>query len=249
MSQIVLVHGRNANAASWNDTARLLERKGHTVRSVTLTDHDRRLPILKIAALIALGQTSKAASLMEHPTSTATMDNYIDAVMAALPKDGSKATLIGHSMGGAVISHVADRVANHPDSVIAQSIDRLIYVAAMLPDEDETIMQIEREIAAVGTSPLGFVLEFEEIGADAFTALVQQPKGPFAAPFPRTTAYETIPRFYVRCEDDQVIPVEVQDAMLGRVSVKDIALFPGGHLPQYQVQDKLIETIEDFLAQ
>ena len=61
------------------------------------------------------------------------------AVVALLPRDGSRAVLLGHSLGGAVIARVA---ADHPQQVSA-----LVLLAASLDPEQEKIHPMQPIVA------------------------------------------------------------------------------------------------------
>ena len=109
MSHIVLVHGAAANELSWFGVPDALRAAGHIVEPVRLFGHGKGIiaPIDK----------------------NTTMQDYIDTVENALPKTG-QCSLIGHSMGGMVISQAAARFPGR--------IERLIYITAMLPKDGET---------------------------------------------------------------------------------------------------------------
>src|SRR5262245_40195886 len=94
----VLVHGSWQGGWSWDPVRARLTARGHRVLAPTLPGH--------------------------HPTdmdrSTISHDDHVAAVLAALAQAGPQpVVLVGHSLGGAVISQVADR---QPDRVA-----RLVY--------------------------------------------------------------------------------------------------------------------------
>ena len=106
----VLVHGSWQGAWSWDRTSALLAARGHRVFSPALPGH--------------------------HPTDTdrsaITHDDYVDAVLRTVAMAGpDPVVLAGHSLGGAVISQVADR---RPDRVA-----RLVYYAAFVLRDGEAI--------------------------------------------------------------------------------------------------------------
>lgn len=69
------------------------------------------------------------------PAEKLSMAGYIDAVAAALPADG-RAVLVGHSMAGMVISGVAEKVP--------ERIATLVYVAAYLPRDGQSLYQLSQ---------------------------------------------------------------------------------------------------------
>jgi pimeloyl-ACP methyl ester carboxylesterase len=61
------------------------------------------------------------------------LSDDVDAVKRVLRRQGGRVVLVGHSYGGAVITAAA---ADHPN------VHALIYVAAIVPDEGETVGQV-----------------------------------------------------------------------------------------------------------
>jgi pimeloyl-ACP methyl ester carboxylesterase len=95
----------------------------------------------KVAAdLRVRGFTVTAVELPGHgrdstPAEKLSMAGYIDAVAVALPAKG-QAVLVGHSMAGMVISGVAEKA---PEKVA-----RLVYVAAYLPKDGQSLYQLSQ---------------------------------------------------------------------------------------------------------
>ncbi len=95
----------------------------------------------KVAAdLRARGLRVTAVELPGHgrdatPAEALSMQAYVDAVIAALPADG-RAVLVGHSMAGMVISGVAERAPG--------KIAKLVYVAAYLPKDGQSLYQLSQ---------------------------------------------------------------------------------------------------------
>lgn len=236
MSNIICVHGRNANSVSWNDVDSTLG-----ARALTLPDHDVRLPLRRILFLIMAGRQDEALELLDRDDGTATMADWVAHVADKFPATG-KVTLIGHSMGGAVISHVA---ATYPDRV-----ERLIYVAAMLPGPGQSIRDIEAMIAAENVKLLAFLIDFVSVGFDAGRALVRQPTGPLDTPFSGGSDFEAIPRHHIECSEDDVVPNAVQKAL--RVAYGDpdgdVTVMETGHLPQYESRRELIAHLKTIVG-
>ncbi len=62
------------------------------------------------------------------------MAAYVNQVVEAAEAMEGQIVLVGHSLAGAIISQVAER--------IPEKIERLVYVAAMLPRNGETVMDL-----------------------------------------------------------------------------------------------------------
>jgi pimeloyl-ACP methyl ester carboxylesterase len=108
---VVLVHGAWMGASAWDRVAADLRRQGLAVTAVNLPGHGAD----------------------PRPPAGLTLDQYVQAVVDALPA-GGPVTLVGHSMGGMVISAVAERVP--------ERIAHLVYVAAYLPGNAQSLYQL-----------------------------------------------------------------------------------------------------------
>jgi pimeloyl-ACP methyl ester carboxylesterase len=109
MSNILLVHGAWGGAWEFEEVIAGLHERGHQALAIDLPGH---------------GELSDVAR------ADVTMNAYVDRVVESLEEQQGNVTLVGHSLAGAVISQVAERVP--------EKIARLIYVAAMLPANGDT---------------------------------------------------------------------------------------------------------------
>jgi pimeloyl-ACP methyl ester carboxylesterase len=110
--ELVLVHGMSHGGWAWELLARRLERDGHRVVAPDLPGHGRRAHERRHASLAA----------------------YARAVAdAAIQAGFSRATIVGHSMGGAVLPGVA--------ALIPARIARLVFLAAVVPMHGTTTLQ------------------------------------------------------------------------------------------------------------
>lgn len=226
MTTVLFIHGMNGTAENWSDIpARLLDHVDRA-EAVQLPGHDQPMGILDV-----LGSATYSSGL--------SMDDYIAAVADKFPTGADKdVILVGHSMGGAVISHVA---AMHPDRVAG-----LIYMAAMLPADGQSAVEILAWIKSSGlVKPGAFLGDFlphiNELHA------VRQPEEPMSEPFSFSTAFEALPRAFIRCTEDDVIPIPIQDEMLGRYNGTKIVTLNLSHFPQFDDPDELASTIQGLL--
>jgi len=110
--EFVLVHGMSHGGWAWALLARRLERDGHRVVAPDLPGHGRRA----------------------HERRRASLAGYARAVADATIQAGfSRATIVGHSMGGAVLPGVA--------GLIPARIARLVFLAAVVPEHGATTLQ------------------------------------------------------------------------------------------------------------
>ncbi len=223
MSTIVLVHGAFADQTAWAAVKPVVESKGHQVHTLDLPGHG--------ADATPVAEISLAA--------------YIDAVSKAIAAQSGKVTLVGHSMAGMVISGVAEK---HPEKI-----DRLIYVAAYLPQSGQSLQALAQ------TDPdslVGANMEFapdystvmirkdriiEAICADVpseiqgFIANGQKPEPlkPFSEPVELTAEnFGRIPKFYIETTEDRAVTNALQRRMIeANGSVQQVLTMKTSHLP------------------
>ena len=208
MARIVLVHGAFGRAACWDRVAPALRAAGHTVEAIDLP-----------------GQGDDPT-----PVEEATLDRYAQRVCEVLA-EGPPAVLVGHSMGGMVVTQAAARCPSH--------VDRLIYVAAFLPWDGMSLIDMTHLPEAAGDSvQTNLVVDGDppvarippEAGREALTHCADdeaadwaasirgsQPVVPFTNPValggPGTEAFAGLPRAYVTCLQDRAIKPALQRRM------------------------------------
>lgn len=209
MARIVLVHGAFGRAACWDRVVPGLSAAGHSVEAIDLP-----------------GQGDDAT-----PVEEITLDRYAQRVCDVL-SEGPPAVLVGHSMGGMVITQAAARC---PGQVI-----RLVYVTAFLPSDGQSLIDITRLPEGAGDSvqanlvadgdppvatfPPDAVREAlahcadDEAAAWAASIRGQQPVVPFTNPValdgPGADTFAALPRAYVMCLQDRAIKPALQRRML-----------------------------------
>lgn len=226
MTTLLFIHGMNGSAENWSDIpVRLAPHVDHA-EAVNLPGHDRRMSILDV-----LGNATYPSGI--------DMDDYVAAVADAFPAgSGRDVVLVGHSMGGAVISHVA---ARHPGRIA-----KLIYMAAMLPSDGQSAGDILAEIKSSGLiKPMAFLGDF--LPHAGKLSAVLQPEEPMTEAFDLTPDYQALPRSFVRCTEDDVIPVQIQDKMLASYPGTEIVTLERSHFPQYDNPDELASVIQGLL--
>jgi len=198
----VLVHGAWLGAAGWTTVADRLRADGATVTTVELPAHG--------------ADTT--------PVADATFASYVARVDAAIDAAGGPVILVGHSMGGMVITQVAE---NRPSDL-----ERLIYVAAFVPTDGQTLFALAMSDAdsqigphlvftadTVGIDQAFFVDLFcADCSASDKAALAAQyrdePIAPLMTPITRTAAFDAVPRRYVHTSMDLAVSPAAQTAMV-----------------------------------
>jgi pimeloyl-ACP methyl ester carboxylesterase len=211
MARIVLVHGAFGRAAGWDRVVPGLRAAGHDVEAIDLP----------------------GAGDDPTPVAELTLDRYAQRVCEVLA-DGPPAVLVGHSMGGMVVTQAAARC---PDCV-----DRLVYVAAFVPSDGESLIDLTQRPEGAGDAvQAGLVVDGDppvatmppeaarvglmhccddEQAAWAQSLRGQQAVVPFTNPAsldgPASDSFAALPRAYVMCLQDRAIKPPLQRLMLER---------------------------------
>ena len=112
MARFVLVHGAWHGAWCFDALARDLAAAGHEVDTFDLPGHG-----------------SDAT-----PHDEVTLDTYAQRVAEVIGQDGEPVVLVGHSMGGIVVTQAAE--------LVPERIARLVYLTAFLPKDGESLQYL-----------------------------------------------------------------------------------------------------------
>ena len=197
-----------------------------------------------IVPLVQQGLTVTAAPI---PLTSLTEDTA--ALRRAIERTTGPITLVAHAYSGAVIAAVAH-----------SRVKSLVYVAALAPDEGETVADVFYRAAPHPDAPHlepdthGFIWMPEEgfgraVAHNASTdqlvimSAVQRPIGirciQEKAPTP---AWRSKPSWYLLAEADRMIPRETQQFMAERMGAT-IHAHQVDHTPMYTAPDLVIQTI------
>lgn len=235
---IVLVHGAWMGAWAWDEVTPLLEARGHATHVVELPAH---------------GDDTTAAT-------EASLAGYRDAVVAVLDGLDEPAAVVGHSMGGMVISEVAQ--------ARPQAITELVYVAALLPQSGQSLLDLAMTdpdaITAMhlvdngdGTASIDPAAIGEVFCGDCDEAHVQtivdrtkpEPFMPLLTPaMLDDAAFGSVRRTYVHTEMDVAVSFAAQQAMVAATPVDDTRSLATAHSPFFSqpqaLSDAIVELIE-----
>ena len=229
MSTFVLVHGSWMGSWAWDDLKPLLTAAGHRVVTPNLPGY-------------APDDTTPRGEL--------TLQLAAERIGAVLEAEGQPepVILVGHSMGGIVISSAAE---GRPDRVA-----RLVYVAAFLLRDGEALFPVAQSSPDWGKSGLNgnLVIEQEqnrsrvsgptpasEIFLNAGTPEQRralEPKMQPDAVLPGLTPIHVtperwgrLPRVYVETLQDHVIPIGLQRQMVAASGVGHVYTLDTDHSP------------------
>jgi pimeloyl-ACP methyl ester carboxylesterase len=243
MARIVLVHGAFGRATNWDRVAPGLRAAGHDVEAIDLP-----------------GQGDDPT-----PVAEVTLDRYADRVCEVLAT-GPPAVLVGHSMGGMVITQAAARCPSH--------VDRLVYVAAFLPADGESLIDLTHRPEGAGDAvQAGLVVDGDppvasmppeaareglmnccddEAAAWAQSRRGTQPVAPFTHPArldgPAASEFAALRRAYVMCLQDRAIKPALQRLMLSRAGCDPVIEIDTDHSVWASRPDELVAALDRLVT-
>jgi pimeloyl-ACP methyl ester carboxylesterase len=231
MSTFVLIHGGCHGAWCWYKIVPALEKQGHTVIAPDLPGHGRD----------------------KTPVSAVTLQAYVDAVCNIIDAQREPVVLVGHSMGGGIITQAAEY---RPDTI-----KTLVYLTALLPANGESMGQVLRRNTGSVLTP-NFVSVaadrsattiHEEILADAFYGdcsaedvalakllLVPQATAPLRTPLQTSAArFGRIPRVFIECRRDRAHSLSFQKSVYTTFLFQQVISMDTSHSPFFSAPDEL----------
>ncbi len=235
MNTYILVHGAWAGGWCWDKVVPLLRQAGHQVETLDLPGHGHdRTPIREI-----------------------TLASYTKRVCEVLDTQAEQVILVGHSMGGIVISQVAEE---RPEKI-----QKMVYLSAFLVQNGESLFQL----ASIDSDSLVFpnlILNEEQgysmfkeetpfkemFGADcsdediewAKSLLVPEPLAPSVTPIHTTVEnYGRIPRVYIESLRDRAISPSIQKKMYTALPCQKIISMETGHASFFSAPEELVRHL------
>lgn len=229
----VLVHGAWADESAWGFVRNQLALHGN-VEVVNLPAHG-----------IDLTDGAKVG-----------LNDYVKAVTSVINKHPGKVILVGHSMGGMVISQVAEAIPN--------KVDKLIYVAAFLPKNGESLNGIVNKFLNNKTPE---IFEFNKdyslisIKKDMIPAVVcadcpqymkevlvkyhkAEPVKGFNDKVILTSKFAAVPKYYISTKNDAAVPYALQQQMIkDNGAVKKVFELETSHLPFVVKPDEFVKIV------
>ena len=218
----VLVHGAWQAAWVWDAVRNDLQKEGNKVIVVELPGHGN----------------DKTA------THTLSIDVYRDKVIEAISTVNEKVILVGHSMGGMVVTAVAEK--------IPARISKLVYIGAFLPKSGESLADLAMSDpgSKLGPSIIPSADQLTlDVKSDSLTYLFIDDGSPAikqqlisnyraepAIPFGNkiTLTYDhfgTVSLVYIKTLQDNVISPGLQDRMIAGAGVTTVYTVNTSHSP------------------
>jgi pimeloyl-ACP methyl ester carboxylesterase len=235
MSTYILVHGAWMSNWGWHKVIPLLEQAGHTVIAPDLPAHG------------------------EDKTSVgeASLQAYTNKIVEILDAQPEPVILVGHSMGGTVISQAAEA---RPDKI-----KKLVYLTAYLLPNGKSLFQAAQEDAGsqvpaildvqqdkglVGLKEDGLAEIFfsdcaEQDAAQGVAHYQPDPIAPLATPVTVSEAnWGRVPRVYIHCTEDKVISPAYQESMYSALPCQQVFSIKAGHASSFLSQaDELVKLL------
>jgi pimeloyl-ACP methyl ester carboxylesterase len=235
LDRIVLVHGAWHGAWCWDVLVPLLEDKGYEVSALDLP-----------------GSGEDRTRQQD-----VTLKSYIDRVVSVVGSGRMPVLLVGHSMGGMAISGAAEYAPG--------TIGKLVYLAALLPKDGETILTAANPgeaSAAPRTFQATTAEEANEIdpsiayglfykkcpsdvAARASRRLTPQALGPLNTPLTLTEdRWGSIPKSYIVCAQDHGLPTVRQHLFCERRADVKKLVMDTDHSPFYSDPEGLARILD-----
>lgn len=239
MASFILIHGAWHGAWCWQAVKLALTERGHTVLAPDLPGHGDDTT--------AIGEV--------------TLEAYIDRAVTTIEAAAAKPILVGHSMGGMVISGAAERAAD--------KLTGIAYLAAFAPADGESLLTL----GAANTSALTGNQTYDKASgtltvnaaaverafyhdcepqqvADAQRRLQPQAMAPLSSPAALTDEeYGRVRRCYIECIEDQAVHIAHQRFMLERAGCEPVYRLETGHSPFLSDPHALAEILDDLAAE
>lgn len=237
MSTFVLVHGAWHGAWCWHKVVPRLESAGHTVATPDLPAHGTDTT----------------------PVGEVTMDDHVERVGEVLEAQPEPSILVGHSMGGAIITQTAEAYADEIDTLVyltgfllgdgealldyAEADEESVVTRNLLVDEDEGIATVAEDALREA-----FYADCDDVDATLATSLLRpEPLAGFVTPM-RTSddSFGSVPRVYIGCEQDNAITTATQTEMRDRLPCEEVRSIDSSHSPFLSEPDAVATHLDEI---
>lgn len=234
----VLVHGSFQGPYAWQYVKAQLQQAGQKVIVVELPGH-------------GLDQT---------PPATLTLNSYRDKVIDAINGVQGQVILVGHSMGGAVITAVADSIPGR--------IEKLVYLAGFVPANGQSIIDLSgmdpnsqltpnlRPSADHTTASVADSLLLPIFCQDGNATINQlliannrpEPVAPLYSKIVlKNPVMATVPKYYIHTTQDRAITITLQNQMVKSAGITNVYTINSGHSPHLSMPNKVTAILMQII--
>ncbi|WP_432132477.1 alpha/beta fold hydrolase [Streptomyces tendae] len=204
---------------------------------------------------VIAGLRSRGVRAVAAPLPLTSLADDVAALDRVLERTDTPVILVGHAYAGAVIA------STNVPKVVA-----LVYVAALAPEEGETVADVFYRAEPHAKAPQlapdqhGFIWLPEEAFAVAFAqhaspqeqehlAAVQRPLAvaSISVAVPRP-AWKDRPSWFLVAEEDRMIPVQTQRFMAGRMKAR-LRLRPADHMPMLTDSSAVVDIVMEAVGE
>ncbi len=230
--------GRGMEAGwCWEKVVPFLEKQGHKVEAPDLPGHGKN----------------------KTPISEISLKSYVDSVCQILDAQTEPVILVGHSMGGVVVTQAAE--------FRPEKIKILVYLSAFLLRNGEFLMQVagadtealilpnlvmanDQSSATVkdeGITEAFYADCSDEDVARAKSLLVPQAAAPFATPVKTSEKnFGRVRRVYISCLQDKAISPSLQEKMFKALPCEKVISMDTSHSPFFSAPGELAAHLLSF---
>jgi pimeloyl-ACP methyl ester carboxylesterase len=223
LTTFVLVHGAWHGAWCWREIVPLLEAERHTVLTPDLPGHGDD----------------------DAPVSAMTLESYALRVQATLETAAEPVVLVGHSMGGMVVTQAAEYAP--------ERVKRLVYLTAFLPGDGQSLVELADSFDGADNVQTNLVVDegtgtcvvadgaaawlfYGECTSEstAWALSLLRPEALAAFPTPVRVSDDgagAIPRAYIECARDHAITHGLQRHMQRRLPCDPVVTIDTDHSP------------------
>ncbi|PSL23720.1 alpha/beta fold hydrolase [Chitinophaga ginsengisoli] len=240
-STFVLVHGAWQASFVWDKVKASLEAEGNKVVLVELAGHGND----------------------QTPVSEITFDGYVKQVTDVINGMNGPVVLVGHSLGGAIVTQAACKVP--------QKIDKLVYVAGFIPQSGSSVFDYSAKDkgtsipAALAFSADGSTVTianpevnmrevFCKDGSDDDIKLLveklrPEPVGAAGTPLNYSSEiYNTIAnKYYIYTTEDKAISFPFQQQMVAEAHILNTYEIKSGHSPFLSKPGELVQILNTII--
>jgi pimeloyl-ACP methyl ester carboxylesterase len=234
MNTYLLIHGAWHGAWCWNKVIPLLEKQGHKVIAPSLPGHGKDKTFIK----------------------EVTLTSYTDSICEILDSLEEPVILVGHSMGGLIMSQVAEY---RPDKI-----EMLVYIAAFVLKNGESILPfIRKDAESLLIHNIDFSKDMSsiELNEDAIknvfygdcsdedisrakSLISPQSFAPIKSRLNISNEkFELAPKIYIECLADRAISITMQRKMYAEFSWKKVISIDSSHSPFFSSPEELVSNL------